>query len=148
MGAKELIVVTPTEAESIKYVHNVFLAVKVGTFNELYSALAERKTNYQLCADIACEITGWINPRHVDVPGHDGHFGYGGECFPKDIGAFLTKYHHLDLDIIKATINSNTARRKSAKKVISPNRKAYKRIDLERKTAAQKKQQVRRSNVK
>lgn len=130
LGARMAYVTTRTEAETIKYFHNVFLAVKIATFNELYDAANERETNFQLCADLACEITGWINPRHVQVPGPDGQFGFGGDCFPKDIKAFLTKYHHLDLDIIKASIQSNFNRRRGGGKAPRPRRDAYEKIFL------------------
>ena len=130
LGYKEGFMVTWTEAETIKYIHNVFLACKVGVFNELYDVCQQRKTNYQLCADLACKITGWINPRHTLVPGPDKKFGFGGDCFPKDIEALLTKYHHLDLDIIKSVILSNRMRRRNAHKVIIPNRRDYVSIML------------------
>ncbi len=130
LGAKTAYIVKWTESESIKYIHNVFLACKIAVFNELYDALAERKTNFQLCADLACEITGWINPRHVQVPGPDGMFGYGGDCFPKDIKAFLVKYHNLDLDVIKAAITSNFNRRRGGSKAPKPPRDAYIKVDL------------------
>ena len=129
-GTRMAYAVTWTEAETIKYFHNVFLAVKVATFNELYDASQELKTNYQLCADLACEITGWISPKHVNVPGPDGQFGYGGDCFPKDIKAFLCKYHHLDLDILKAAITSNFNRRRGGSKAPKYNREGYKKIFL------------------
>ena len=31
-----------------------------------------------------------IGQSHLQVPGPDGHFGYGGTCFPKDVNALLT----------------------------------------------------------
>ena len=30
-----------------------------------------------------------IGKSHMQVPGHDGKFGYGGACFPKDVNAFI-----------------------------------------------------------
>jgi len=30
---------------------------------------------------------GRIEKMHTDVPGHDGKFGFGGACFPKDAKA-------------------------------------------------------------
>jgi len=29
---------------------------------------------------------------HWDVPGHDGFFGFGGACFPKDINALIHEF--------------------------------------------------------
>jgi len=130
IGVSTAYVVSWTEAETIKYMHNVFLAVKIATFNEFYDVCRERKVNYQLCADLTCEITGWINPRHVQVPGPDGNFGYGGKCFPKDIEAFLCKYTHLDLDAIKGAVGSNKKRRRGGRKTEAPSREAFQKMIL------------------
>jgi len=130
VGVSTAYVVSWTEAETIKYMHNVFLAVKIATFNEFYDVCRERKVNYQLCADLTCEITGWINPRHVQVPGTDGDFGYGGKCFPKDIEAFLCKYTHLDMDVIKGAVASNKKRRRGGSKAEAPSREAFQTMIL------------------
>ena len=29
---------------------------------------------------------GRVGHSHMNVPGHDGKFGFGGSCFPKDTG--------------------------------------------------------------
>lgn len=45
----------------------------------------------------------------MQVPGPDGKFGYGGNCFPKDSQAFLN-YSELkgdDLELIKKSIEIN-----------------------------------------
>ena len=30
-----------------------------------------------------------VGSSHVNVPGHDGKYGFGGSCFPKDIQALI-----------------------------------------------------------
>ena len=30
-----------------------------------------------------------IGNTHLNVPGHDGDFGFGGHCFPKDLSAII-----------------------------------------------------------
>jgi len=32
---------------------------------------------------------GRIGHSHLNVPGHDGKFGFGGSCFPKDVQAMI-----------------------------------------------------------
>ena len=113
LGVKKAYVGSTTQTEMIKYMHNIFLACKVGICNELYSVCDDLKLEYQPLMDIAAKITGWINPRHISVP-HRGRLGFGGECFPKDIAAFNTEFRHVNLDIIQATIDSNKSRAKRA----------------------------------
>jgi nucleotide sugar dehydrogenase len=117
LGVKRARVGTPVQSELIKYLHNVFLTVKVGVLNELYDVCSEHGAEFQPLMDVAADITGWINKRHISVP-NEGKFGYGGECFPKDIGALYEKYKFLNLDIIGECIESNGRRRKDAKNLI------------------------------
>lgn len=75
------------EASLVKYATNVFFAMKISYFNELYR-VADR-----LGADPTAVINeviqdGRIGRSHFMVPGHDGDFGYGGHCFPKDVRAY------------------------------------------------------------
>jgi len=128
LGVEKAIITTHTEAETTKYVANVLGAVKVATANELYDVCKERKTNYQLCADLAVEMTGWIHPEHLVVP-FDGMLGLGGECLPKDLQAILCKNRHLQLFVLEAACRSTTHRRKGTKDFI-PNRKNYKVVNL------------------
>ena len=76
------------EAELVKYISNTFFAVKVSFCNEIFE-LAERfGIEYPLLRDMW--LADWRVARsHTDVPGHDGDFGYGGKCFPKDVQAFI-----------------------------------------------------------
>ena len=117
VGVRKAHVGTPTQIELIKYLHNVFLTVKVGIMNELYDVCFEKGCEFQPLMDVAADITGWINKRHIQVPSK-GKFGYGGECFPKDIGALYEKFKFLNLDIIGACIESNNKRRKDAKNLL------------------------------
>ena len=129
-GATNIYFTSHTEAESIKYIANVFFAVKLACFNEFFDVCQERKVNFQLCADLASDLTGWINTKHIQVPGTDGYFGYGGSCLPKDIEAYLVKYNHMDLFTIAGAIKSNRKRRRNGAKVKLPKRDEYLNIDL------------------
>ena len=42
---------------------------------------------------------GRIGISHYQVPGHDGNFGFGGTCFPKDINAFISYANKLGVKI-------------------------------------------------
>ena len=46
---------------------------------------------------------------HWNVPGPDGDFGYGGHCFPKDIGAlkYLANKIGIDTLVLDGIINKN-----------------------------------------
>lgn len=81
------------EAALLKYAANTFLATKVVFMNQLQ----------QLYIDIygASQPESWkeftellsadmrIGNSHMDVPGTDGKYGYGGSCFPKDVSAMI-----------------------------------------------------------
>lgn len=95
-------------AELIKYMNNTFLATKVSFMNEMF--LIANKIN----ADWDKAIEGFIldarvGSSHVNVPGHDGKFGFGGSCFPKDIQAFIKFSKDLDIDtkVLIAAWNTN-----------------------------------------
>ena len=74
-------------AEFIKYFNNVFFAVKVAFCNEMKRLIDEVGADW----DTALEgfvSDGRVGDSHVNVPGPDGKWGFGGSCFPKDINAF------------------------------------------------------------
>jgi UDPglucose 6-dehydrogenase len=75
-------------AEFIKYMCNNFFSTKVIYMNMMYK-IAEK-----FGIDWDTSVKGFLSDMrignsHYQVPGHDGDFGFGGYCFPKDINAFL-----------------------------------------------------------
>jgi len=42
---------------------------------------------------------GRVGHSHLNVPGHDGKYGFGGSCFPKDIQAIIHFSNSLGLDM-------------------------------------------------
>ena len=75
-----------TTAEMVKYFTNCFLATKVSFANEMYEICEALNIDY----DKVTEYTVYderIGKSHLNVPGPDGDFGYGGHCFPKDVNA-------------------------------------------------------------
>jgi UDPglucose 6-dehydrogenase len=85
------------EASLVKYGTNVFFTIKIAFFNELYKLAEGMDANPE---EVIAEILqdGRIGRSHFQVPGHDGDFGFGGHCFPKDSQAFCAfadGWHHM-----------------------------------------------------
>jgi len=77
-----------TIAEMVKYLTNSFLAVKVSFANEMYAICKNLDIDYDKVAEYALHDDRLGNT-HWAVPGPDGHYGFGGSCFPKDINALM-----------------------------------------------------------
>lgn len=97
------------EAALTKYIVNSFLATKVVFMNEM-EELA-RAHGYEWRDVVQSVMTDKrIGTSHLQVPGPDGHYGFGGACFPKDTNA-LVKYASkmgIHLNILKSAIKKNT----------------------------------------
>ena len=83
----DIIHLQPNEAEAYKYVCNIMLASQVAVSNDLYFALKAMGVEYE-------NLQPYLHydhrlGTHTKVPGPDGDYGYGGKCFPKDMGAFV-----------------------------------------------------------
>ena len=108
--SKDYIYTDVITASLIKYAINTFLASKVIFFNEFYDLFKavntdESWTNFinYLSRDTR------LGNSHMNVPGHDGRFGFGGACLPKDAYA-ITKYAdqlNVEMSMIKHAINKN-----------------------------------------
>ena len=96
------------EAEMIKYVRNCFLSVKVSFFNEIYELCQKKNINFEKVRELSV-IDERIGNSHSSVPGHDGKFGYGGTCFPKDMNSLLSQMNSTDMNsyIIKSAVLRN-----------------------------------------
>ena len=75
-------------AELIKYMSNCFFATKVSFMNEMYQIAEKIDANWDEAVS-GFVADGRIGHTHLGVPGHDGKFGFGGSCFPKDIQAMI-----------------------------------------------------------
>lgn len=96
------------EAEMIKYITNTFLACKVSYANEIFKMCQVLEINYDKVIKNSM-YDERLGKTHWSVPGHDGDFGYGGICFPKDIKAFIKLFDELNVDtnILKAADKTN-----------------------------------------
>ena len=96
------------EAEMIKMFKNCILATKVSFCNEIYKFCEKNNINYEIVRNLATNDSR-INNSHTNVPGHDGKFGYGGTCFPKDISSLRheMKIANIESPILDAVIHRN-----------------------------------------
>ena len=84
-------------AELIKYMSNCFFATKVSFMNEMYQIAEKIDANWDDAVS-GFVADGRIGHSHLGVPGHDGKFGFGGSCFPKDIQAMIDFAETFDLN--------------------------------------------------
>ena len=95
-------------AEIIKYMNNCYLATKVSFLNEMYQIAEKAGVDW----DVAVEgfvRDGRVGHSHMNVPGPDGKFGFGGSCFPKDIQAMIHFAQSLDVspDVLEGAWEKN-----------------------------------------
>ena len=98
---KNIIQTDSKTAELTKYMNNTFFATKVSIMNEFKLLCDKIGANWEDALK-GFVSDGRIGDSHLNVPGHDGKFGYGGTCFPKDINALLSfsKKHNIELNTI------------------------------------------------
>ena len=77
-----------THAEMVKYMTNTFLATKVSFANEMFEICERLGIDYDKVTEYAT-YDERLGKSHWAVPGPDGHYGFGGSCFPKDINALI-----------------------------------------------------------
>jgi UDPglucose 6-dehydrogenase len=97
---------TPTEAEMIKYVNNVYNAVKISYFNEVYAICQQLGIDGNLVgAAVARSAESMWNPLY----GTRGGVPYGGACLPKDTTAFMqfVREHGWEHLMLEATLAIN-----------------------------------------
>jgi len=87
--------VPATTAEMIKYATNAFLATKVSFANEIKRLCAALGIPYEKMIEVA-KLDPRLGESHWQVPGPDGHHGFGGSCFVKDLNALLSVARRMD----------------------------------------------------
>jgi UDPglucose 6-dehydrogenase len=85
-------------AELIKYMANTFFATKISFLNDMKLLSDKSNANWNDVID-GFVRDGRIGHSHLNVPGHDGKYGFGGVCFPKDIQAIIHFADTLDIDM-------------------------------------------------
>ena len=80
----------------VKYTTNTFLSVKVSFANEMKMICDKIGIDYDKVTEYAT-LDERLGHSHWSVPGPDGHYGFGGSCFPKDINALIKVADELDI---------------------------------------------------
>jgi UDPglucose 6-dehydrogenase len=97
-------------ASLVKYFINTWLATKVTYMNEFHKLFKDSGStdSWDRFIEIITNDPR-IGKSHLNVPGPDGEFGFGGFCFPKDTEALLTyaKHRHVELDVLSAAVDKN-----------------------------------------
>ena len=103
-----------THAEMVKYLTNTFLSVKVSFANEIFQLCDGLGIDYDKVVEYAT-YDERLGKSHWNVPGHDGDFGFGGHCFPKDLKAllYLTEKMGTINNVLCATNETNNNVRKN-----------------------------------
>ena len=93
-----IIETTYETAEMIKYMSNCFFATKISFLNEMYQLSDKSNINWNQVVD-GFVADGRVGHSHLNVPGHDGKFGFGGSCFPKDVQAMIHYGESMGVDM-------------------------------------------------
>jgi UDPglucose 6-dehydrogenase len=93
---KNTIMMTPTEAEILKYYSNVFNSTRVVFANVMFEICKALGADYQKVKDTYL-IRGTATPDYLDC--NDHMRGYGGMCLPKDTKALASLLKELNLNL-------------------------------------------------
>ncbi len=109
----------PAEAEMIKYVNNIYNALKISYFNEVHQICEHFGVDSRLIgAVVARSAESMWNPLY----GTRGGVPYGGACLPKDTLAFMQfcREQGLPHQMLEATIEVNEKLEASVAAVANP----------------------------
>jgi len=103
-----------TTAEMVKYLTNSYLATKVSFANEIKQICNKVDVDYDKVIEYAT-LDERLGVTHWSVPGHDGDFGFGGHCLPKDLNALICVAHELGIEpeVLEAVVETNDKVRKN-----------------------------------
>ena len=102
------------EASLTKYVINSFLATKVVFMNEVAKLAESSGLDYDKIRSMV-RLDSRIGTSHMQVPGPDSYYGFGGHCLPKDTEALLkfSKDLGVSMTVLEAALKKNTLLRLS-----------------------------------
>lgn len=93
---KQVVQLSSTEAELLKYYSNVFNAMRIVFANEMFEICKSVGANYNRIKD-AFVLRGTTKDMYLDV--NENFRGYGGVCLPKDTAALAAFAEELDLNM-------------------------------------------------
>jgi UDPglucose 6-dehydrogenase len=107
-GLNSVLHCTIQEAALAKYSINSFLAAKVIFMNEIAGLAGKLDCDWEVIRK-AVTLDNRIGATHMQVPGPDGQYGFGGMCFPKDTSALLkcAEESGTDLSVLDAAVKKN-----------------------------------------
>ncbi len=96
------------QCELFKYTLNVYFAVKIWYFNEIYEISDKIGVDYDQLQKMF-SLDKRIGDYGTYVPGHDGKFGYGLSCLPKETKGMASLQESLGINntILKEIIKRN-----------------------------------------
>jgi UDPglucose 6-dehydrogenase len=80
-----------------KYMMNCYLATKVTFMNDFKNLADAEDIDWNSLKSLAI-FDKRIGDTHMNVPGPDGLYGWGGACFPKDISAIIKEASDIEVD--------------------------------------------------
>ncbi len=107
-------IITSIETAALyKYMMNSYLETKLTFMNDWAKISKAVGVSLEDLGFIAAHDDR-IGTTHMDVPGPDGQYGWGGSCFPKDIAAILSEAldHNIELELLGRVEDINKKHRK------------------------------------
>lgn len=104
---KNFTMVTPTEAEMVKYFSNLYNALRITFANSMFEVCQKTSADYQRVLQAVTKRQG-IPPDYLFCS--ENYRGFGGECLPKDSQAFESFVKSLgltNLNLFSTIVNDN-----------------------------------------
>lgn len=105
------------DAALVKYTINCYLASKVTFMNQVQELWKDVHQEDEL-SDLSWKVLTTMlsndtrfGNSHLNVPGPDGQYGYGGSCFPKDVKAMIGFDELERMSVLRETEIANTKHR-------------------------------------